>query len=235
VILQRRSDARGHVHAGCIDSRHAFSTGDYYDPQWMGFGALRVFSEVTLAPGAGLPPQRYANMELLTYVFSGALALGTDDAGPVNAGELSWVGAGHGIELQLRNPSPDEAVLFLQAWIQPDRLNARPGHARIQVEARHRHSRWATLASPAGQDGSLAMHHQQASLRGVLLAVDESVDIVLDPTLRYWLHVARGEVRIDGRALGAGDALGVAAEAGTVRMTGAGQATADILLFELPG
>ena len=235
MILERRSGARGHVRAGRIDSRHAFSSGDYYDPQWMGFGALRVLNEVMLEPGASLPPQRYANMELLTYVLSGALVFGAGDIGLAEAGDVAWVGAGHGIELQARNASVDRPVHFLQAWIQPDRLNARPGHARLACDAAQRHARWAALASPDGSEGSLAMHHQQAWLRGALLAADESVDIALDPARRYWLHGARGDVRIDGRVLAAGDALGFAGEAGTVQITGAGGAVADVLLFELPG
>jgi quercetin 2,3-dioxygenase len=234
VILERRSDARGHVRAGCIDSRHAFSSGDYYEPEWMGFGPLRVFNEVTLAPGAVLPTQRYANMELLTYVLSGVLSHGTDDAESMRAGDVSWIGAGHGIELQLRNPSAGEPVRFLQAWIQPDRLNASPGYARLAVDPTPPRTRWATLASPDGIEGSLAMHHQQAWLRGVLLAADDSVEIALDPARKYWLHVAQGAVRIDGRALAAGDALGVAEEASTLRITGADQTAAGLLLFDLP-
>ena len=234
MILERRSDARGHVRAGSIESRHAFSSGDYYDPQWMGFGPLRVLNEVALAPGATLPAQRYANMELLTYVLSGALAHGTNDAQSVNAGELLWIGAGHGVELQLRNASGDEPVRFLQAWIQPDRLNARPGHTRLAADAGQRCARWLTLASPHGSEGSLAMHHDQAWLRGALLAADDSIELVLDPLRRYWLHIAGGAVRVDGRALNAGDAVGVVEEAGMLRITGADQAVADVLLFDLP-
>lgn len=234
MILERRSDARGHVRAGSLDSRNAFSSGDYFDPQWMGFGALRVLNEIALAPGATLPAQRYANMELLTYVLSGALARGTDDTESLKAGDLWWVGAGHGIELQLRNASADAPVRFVQAWIQPDRLNARPAYARLAAEAVQRHARWATLASPEGSDGSLAMHHRQAWLRGALLAAGASMELALEPARRYWLHVARGEVRIDGRALGAGDALGFAGDAVTSQIIGAGEGVADLLLFDLP-
>jgi len=233
VILERRSDARGHVRAGSIESRHAFSSGDYYDPQWMGFGPLRVFNEVTLGPGATLPVQRYANMELLTYVLSGALAHAANDAQSVTAGELLWVGAGHGIELQLRNASADEPVRFLQAWIQPDRLNAQPGHARLVVDAMQRQPRWAMLACPDGSDGSLAMHHGQAWVAAALLAADDAIELALAPARRYWLHVARGEVRVDGRALAAGDALGIVEEAGRIRITAVG-ASGDLLLFDLP-
>ena len=234
MILERRSDARGHVRAGPIESRHAFSSGEYYDRRWMGFGPLRVLNEVTLAPGAASPPQRYANMELLTYVLSGALAHEADDAQSVTAGELLWIGAGHGIELQLRNASVDEPVRFLQAWIQPDRLNAQPGCARLAIGAMQRHPRWATLASPDGSDGSLAMHHGHAWLRGALLAADDSIELALDPARRYWLHVAGGAVHVDGRALHAGDALGMVEEASPLRIEGADKSVAHVLLFDLP-
>lgn len=234
MILERRSNARGHVRAGSIESRHAFSSGDYYDQQWMGFGPLRVLNEVVLAPGATLPAQRYANMELLTYVLSGAMAHGTDDAEAVNAGELFWVGAGHGIELQLRNASADEPVRFLQAWIQPDRLNAPPALARLAGHAMQAQPRWAMLASPDGSDGSLAMHHAQAWLAGARLAESESIELALDPARRYWLHIAGGAVHADGRALNAGDALGIVEEAGMLRLTGADQAVADVVVFDLP-
>ena len=234
MILERRSDARGHVRAGSIESRHAFSSGDYYDAQWMGFGPLRVLNEVALAPGATLPAQRYANMELLTYVLSGALAHESGDAQPVTAGELLWIGAGHGVELQLRNASVHEPVRFLQAWIQPDRLNALPARARLEGHAMQRQPRWETLASPDGSDGSLAMHHGQAWLAGARLAESGSIELALDPARRYWLHIAAGAVHVDGRALHAGDALGVVEEAGNLRITTATTALADVLLFDLP-
>lgn len=234
MILERRSDARGHVRAGSIESRHAFSSGDYYDPQWMGFGPLRVLNEVTLAPGAALPAQRYANMELLTYVLSGALAHEAGGAQSATAGELLWIGAGHGIELQLRNASADEPVRFLQAWIQPDRLNPPPARARLAGHAMQGPPRWTTLASPDGSDGSLAMHHGQAWLAGARLADSGSIEFALDPARRYWLHVAAGAVHVDGRALHAGDALGVVEEAGMLRITGADKTVADVLLFDLP-
>ena len=232
MILERRSDARGHMRAGSIDSRHAFSSGDYYDPQWMGFGPLRVLNEVTLAPGAVLPTQRYANMELLTYVLSGALLPGTGDAESVKAGGLLWSGAGHGIEQQAGNASADLPVRFLQAWIQPDRLNARPGHARRVFDPAQARARWATLASPDGEEGSVRIH-QQAWLRGAVLQQDESMELVLQPARRYWLHVARGAARLDEREVVDGDALGFAGETGVSRLTGrAGRS--EVLLFDLP-
>ncbi|MCI4568305.1 pirin family protein [Lysobacter sp. CFH 32150] len=234
MIVERRSATRGHVEAGWLDSRHTFSFGHHYDPQWMGFGALRVINEDRVAPGAGFPPHRHANMEILSYVLSGALAH-RDDAGGggvLRPGELQWMSAGHGIEHSEYNASDSEPVHFLQIWIQPDRLNAQPAYAQRAFDPALRRGRWATLVSPDGAGDSLAIR-QQASLRGVLLADGERVEATLDPARRYWLHVAQGDVGVDGRLLSAGDALGFADE-GALRIEGRGNGTADVLLFDLP-
>ena len=235
MIVERRSAARGHVQAGWLDSRHTFSFGHYYDPEWMGFGPLRVINEDRVAPGAGFPPHRHANMEILSYVLSGALAHrdSTGGEGALRAGELQWMGAGHGIEHSEFNGSDGEPVHFLQIWIQPDRLNAVPGHAQRAFDPAQRRGRWATLASPDGTEGSLAMR-QQAWLRGVQVGAGEAVEATLVAGRRYWLHLAQGAGRVGARELVAGDALGFVDEAGPVRVEGTGEGMADVLLFDLP-
>ena len=235
MIVERRSEARGHVQAGWLDSRHTFSFGQYYDPQWMGFGPLRVINEDRVAPGAGFPPHRHANMEILSYVLSGALAHrdSTGSEGVLRAGELQWMGAGHGIEHSEYNGSDAEPVHFLQIWIQPDRLNATPGHAQHAFDPARRRGRWALLASPDGAGDSLALR-QQAWLRGVQLGAGETVETALDPARRYWLHVAQGAARVGDRELAAGDAMGFVAESGPVQLEGTGDGLADVLLFDLP-
>ncbi len=224
---------RGPVDAGWLQSRHTFSFGHYHDPAWMGFGALRVINEDRVAPGAGFPPHRHANMEILSYVLAGALAH-KDDAGGggvLKPGELQWMSAGHGIEHSEFNASTTEPVHFLQIWIQPDRVNAPPAYEQRTFDPEQRRSRWAKLASPNGSDGSIAIR-QDASLRGVLLDPGESVTAQLDPARRYWLHVAQGRVEVDGRELEAGDAIGFADESHALELKGID--SADILLFDLP-
>ena len=237
MIVERLSAARGVVDAGWLDSRHTFSFGHYHDPSWMGFGPLRVINEDRVAPGGGFPPHRHANMEILSYVLSGALAH-RDSAsggagGVLKPGELQWMSAGHGIEHSEFNASKTESVHFLQIWIQPDRVNAEPAYAQQAFDPEQRRDRWATLASPDGVDGSIAIR-QQASLRGALLTVGESIEMALDPARRYWLHVAQGTVQCDGRPLLAGDALGFVDESGTHRLVATGDGIADLLLFDLP-
>ena len=236
MVIERPAAARGAVHTGWLDSRHTFSFGHYHDPQWMGFGPLRVVNEDRVAPGGGFAPHRHANMEILSYVLSGALAHRDSSAGGeggvLKPGELQWMSAGHGIEHSEFNASQSDPVHFLQIWIQPDRVNATPAYAQRAFDPQQRRSRWVALASPDGADGSLAIR-QDAWLRGALLARGETVEMMLDPARRYWLHVAQGTVELDGRTLSAGDALGFVGESGTHRIIG-GEGAADLLLFDLP-
>ncbi len=245
MILERPSAARGAVQTDWLDSKHTFSFGHYHDPQWMGFGALRVINEDRVAPGRGFAAHGHANMEILSYVLSGALShrdsasrvVGQpqDDATKtLRSGELQWMSAGHGIEHSEFNASDSEPVHFLQVWIQPDRVNAPPAHLQRAFDPAARRALWATLASPDGAEGSLAIR-QQAWLRGTLLGRDDAVQFTLEASRRYWLHVASGEVQLDGRHLAAGDAVGFVDEAGAHHVTGNGDDLADVLLFDLPG
>ena len=235
MIVARPAAERGTVDAGWLDSRHTFSFGHFYDPKWMGFGPLRVINEDRVAPGGGFPPHRHANMEILSYVLSGALAHRDDTGseGVLRPGELQWMSAGHGIEHSEYNGSDAEPVHFLQIWIQPDRLNAQPAYVQRAFDPEARRGRWATLASPDGAGGSLAIR-QQATLLGTRLGAGEAVDVAFDPARKSWLHVARGEVALDGHVLRAGDALGFVDEGGTRRLEGRGDEVADVLLFDLP-
>lgn len=237
MIVERPGAARGHLRTDWLDSRHAFSFGRYHDPAWMGFGALRVLNEDRVAPGAGFPPHGHANMEILSYVLDGTLVHRDDaggEGGVLAAGDVQWMSAGHGVRHSESNGSATAPVHFLQAWIQPDRVNATPAWATCRVPPADRRGRWAALASPDGAGGSVALR-QHAWLRGALLAPGEALECALDPGRRYWLHVARGAVQAGARAMAAGDALGLAGEGGTLALRGAGDAAADVLLFDLPG
>jgi redox-sensitive bicupin YhaK (pirin superfamily) len=235
MIVARPAAERGRVDLGWLDSRHTFSFGQFHDPRWMGFGPLRVINEDRVAPGGGFAPHSHANMEILSVVLEGGLAhrdsTGTD--GVIRPGEVQWMSAGHGIQHSEYNASKDAPVHFLQIWIQPDRVNAKPGYAQSHFDPQARRGRWQLLASPDGAEGSLAIR-QQAWLRAVRLAAGESIEWALDPARRYWLHVATGEASVAARALAAGDALGFEGEGGTLALSGRGEAPADILLFDLP-
>ncbi|GAB2624011.1 pirin family protein [Novilysobacter erysipheiresistens] len=234
MIIERPAGDRGHgpAQVAWLDSRHTFSFGDYYDPAWMGFGVLRVINEDRVAPGAGFPTHGHANMEILSYVLSGALAHedSTGGGGVIRPGELQWMSAGHGVRHSEFNASNDEPVHFLQVWLQPDRVNAPPAYAQRPAAGGEG---WQLLASPDGRDDSLAIR-QDANVFNARLAVNAAAEYPLRDSRRYWLHVAQGAVEANGRVLQAGDALGFVEEAGGLRVTGRGDSSADALLFELP-
>jgi redox-sensitive bicupin YhaK (pirin superfamily) len=233
MLIERPSSARGQGGADWLDSRHTFSFARYYDPAWMGFGPLRVINEDRVAAGAGFAPHRHANMEILSYVLEGALAHRDDSGGGgvIRAGELQWMSAGHGIEHSEFNGSDSEPVHFLQVWIQPDRLNAKPAYAQRKAVGEEARGRWAVLVSPDGTDGSIAIR-QDARLFVMQLEPRMQVERPLDPQRRYWLQVVSGAMTVAGRELVAGDAIGLAEEAG--KLTVAAEQATEVLLFDLP-
>lgn len=234
MIVERPAGTRGEVDMGWLQSRHTFSFGHYYDPAWMGFGALRVINDDTVAPGGGFAPHRHANMEIISVVLDGALAHkdSAGNEGVIRAGDVQWMSAGHGIEHSEYNGSDAAAVHFLQIWIQPARLNHAPAYDQKHFAPDARRARWVLLASPDGADGSIGIR-QDASLRATRLLPGDTLEAALDPARRYWLHVATGGIAVGERVLAAGDALGFEAESGMLSLRGIGDAS-DVLLFDLP-
>lgn len=234
MVVERPAGQRGEVSLGWLRSRHTFSFGHYHDPAWMGFGPLRVINDDTVAPGGGFAPHRHANMEIVSVVLAGALAH-RDSAGHegvVRAGDVQWMSAGHGIEHSEYNGSDAEPVHFLQVWIQPDRLNAQPAYDQRHFDPAARRGRWATLVSPDGADGSIAIR-QQARLLATRLQAGDALAAPLAADRLHWLHVAAGEVQAGERVLKVGDALGFTDEAGELALRGIADAS-DVLLFDLP-
>ena len=234
MIIERPSSARGEADFGWLRSKHSFSFGSYHDPEWMGFGQLRVINDDTVAGGGGFAPHRHSNMEIISVVLAGALAHkdSSGNAGVIRTGDVQWMSAGHGIEHSEFNDSATDSVHFLQLWIQPDRLNAEPAYGQQHFDPDARRARWAVLASPDGEEGSLAIR-QQAWLRATRLHEGDQLVATLDPARRYWLHVAQGEIRLGERVLQAGDALGFVDEEIAINLHGIAE-TSDVLLFDLP-
>jgi quercetin 2,3-dioxygenase len=226
----RKANERGHADHGWLNAWHTFSFAGYYDPAHMGFRSLRVINDDTVAPGAGFGTHPHRDMEIITYVLSGELEH-KDSMGNgriIRPGEVQYMAAGTGVQHSEFNPSEKSPVHLLQIWIQPDRKGAKPRYAEKSL-ARARTGALHLVASKTGREESIVIN-QDADLFLARLEAGEGVAHALAPQRHAWLHVAEGEVEVNGRKLGPGDAAAVSDEA-ALKLTA--RAKSQVLLFDL--
>ena len=213
-VTVRLSAERGQFDHGWLDTRHSFSFADYHDPRHMGFRTLRVINEDRIAGGGGFPTHGHRDMEIVTYMVSGALAHkdSTGASESLRRGEVQRMSAGHGIRHSEFNASADEPAHLLQIWILPDQRNLEPGYEQRAYPPEERRNVLKPLASQTGRDGSLTLH-QVAEVLGVLLDASATVSHPLRPGRGAWVQVVTGTLRLNGVALSAGDGAAVEDEA----------------------
>jgi quercetin 2,3-dioxygenase len=231
MIKFRDRMTRGRSQTGWLDSRHTFSFGDYRDPAEMGFRALRVINEDRVIPGAGFPSHGHRDMEILTYVLSGALEH-KDNIGNgtvIRPGELQRMSAGTGIVHSEFNHSKDEPVHFLQIWILPGRRDLPPGYEQKAFPLAEHDGKLKLIASPDGGAQAITVH-QDARVFAAKIAAGQHIAHDLAPGRGAWLQVARGIVALNGTEMREGD--GVAIE-GEPKIEVSAETDAEILLFDL--
>jgi redox-sensitive bicupin YhaK (pirin superfamily) len=208
MIQIRRSQERGHADHGWLNSYHSFSFADYFDPQHVEFGALRVINEDRVVPGAGFGTHGHRDMEIISYVLEGELAHkdSTGTASVIRPGDVQRMSAGRGVMHSEFNHSQVHPVHFLQIWIQPDVRGIQPEYEEKRFGPEEKRGRLRLIASPDGTEGSVRIHQDARVLAG-LFDGDEHADFAIEPGRRAYVHVARGAITVDGVALGAGDAL----------------------------
>jgi hypothetical protein len=234
MIVTRRARDRGHADHGWLDTRHTFSFGDYHDPRHMGFRALRVINEDRVAPGAGFPTHGHRDMEIISYVLSGALehrdSLGTGSV--IRPGDVQRMSAGTGVRHSEYNHSADEPVHFLQIWIEPAEAGIPPGYEQRSFPPGEMRGRLRLIASRDGAEKSVTIH-QDARVYAGALPAGQAVTHPLESGRHAWVQVARGAVDVGGHALGQGDGVAVSAEGAVVIAGADGDEPAEILLFDL--
>jgi redox-sensitive bicupin YhaK (pirin superfamily) len=228
----RHSNERGHAEHGWLESYHSFSFADYFDAGHVEFGPLRVINEDRVAPGAGFGTHPHRDMEIISYVLSGELAhkdsLGTGSV--IRPGDVQRMSAGSGVRHSEFNSSATQGLHFLQIWIKPNVVGIEPSYEEKHFSNSDKQGRLRLIASPEGRDGSVLIH-QDASLYAGRFDGEEHATLELKPGRRSYVHVARGEVRVNGVELGAGDALKVT-DVPAVRIDGGRRA--EVLVFDLP-
>lgn len=230
MLTIRKAEDRGHANHGWLNARHSFSFADYYDPRWMGFRSLRVLNDDTIAGGGGFGTHPHRDMEIITYVLSGALehkdSMGNGRV--IRPGDVQYMAAGTGVQHSEFNHSETEPVHLLQIWIIPDTKGVKPAYAERSF-SKAPTARFHLIASKDGRDGSIQIH-QDADTYLLKLTPGESADYALRTTRHAWVQIAEGQVSLNGKELKAGDAAAVSDET-LLRLTAT--KAAQVLLFDL--
>ena len=232
MIEIRRAEERGHANHGWLDSFHSFSFASYHDPAHMGFGPLRVINEDRVAGGQGFGTHSHRDMEIISYVLEGGLAHedSMGNGSVIRPGDVQRMSAGTGVMHSEFNASKDEAVHFLQIWIEPDRRGIPPSYEEKRFDDASKRGQWRLIASGDARDGSVRIH-QDAEVFVTRLEAGDTLARDLDASRRGYLHVIRGDVRANGHVLRAGDALKLERESKLVLDEAR---AADVLFFDLP-
>ncbi len=229
----RRSQERGYADHGWLRSYHSFSFADYFDPQHVEFGPLRVINEDRVDAGKGFGTHAHRDMEIISYVLEGELAhkdsLGNGST--IRPGDVQRMSAGSGVQHSEFNPSGANGVHFLQIWIQPNVRGIRPSYEEKRFGAEEKRGRLRLIASPDAAEQSVLIH-QDARVYAGLFDGAENARLEVARGRRIYVHVARGAIRANGTSLEAGDALKLT---GTSTLTLDGGSGAEVIVFDLPG
>jgi redox-sensitive bicupin YhaK (pirin superfamily) len=229
MINVRPAAERGRTSIDWLDSRHTFSFGEYFDPQHMGFRALRVINEDRVEPGAGFPTHGHRDMEIVTYVLDGAIAhkdsLGTGSV--IRPGEVQRMTAGTGIRHSEYNNSRGAPLHFLQIWILPEKAGLPPGYEQKSFPGEPGTLR--LVGSRDGRDGSVTVH-QDVDIHAAVLRPGDAVAFEPASGRHVWVQIARGTVTLNGQKLQEGDG---AAASGEKSLKIAAEDDAEVVLFDL--
>ncbi|EGR2797988.1 pirin family protein [Vibrio navarrensis] len=231
MISVRQAQERGRANFGWLDSKHTFSFGSYYDPQHMGFSALRVINDDKVIPGAGFETHGHRDMEIISYVLSGTIAH-KDSEGNVQtlpAGEFQLMSAGKGIYHSEFNASKADDLRFLQIWIEPNSLGGQPGY---QQKDFGREPGLTPIATPDGREGTLHIK-QDATLSQLILASGESLNLEVQAGRKVYVHLVSGTLSLDSTTLQPGDGAKVVDQT-VLELRSSGSETVTALVFDLP-
>ncbi|MFZ5720667.1 MAG: pirin family protein [Pseudomonadota bacterium] len=210
-MIERRPFARlGGADHGWLKARHHFSFANYYDPDNMGWGSIRVWNDDEIAPNSGFPPHPHADMEIVTYVRTGAIthqdSLGNQ--GRTAAGDVQVMSAGTGIRHAEYNLEPETTTLF-QIWIEPAERGGAPSWGARPFPKGDRAGKFVTLASGLPGDADALPIRTHGRVSGATLRAGESTEYVLGRDRHAYLVPAVGAVEVNGVRLNARDGAAV--------------------------
>lgn len=208
-----RSESRGSADHGWLRAKHTFSFAEYYDPERVEFGTLRVINEDRIAPGKGFGTHPHRDMEILTYVIDGRIrhedSMG--NGAVITPGEVQRMSAGTGVRHSEFNDSKDQELHLLQIWIHPEEKGLPPGYEQTRFERDEKLNRLKLVASRDGRDGSVTIH-QDVNLYASILEAGQTLSLDLGENRKAFVQVIDGNIAVNGNVLSAGDGAQIADE-----------------------
>ena len=208
-----KSTSRGHANHGWLNAHHSFSFANYYDPQRMHFGVLRVLNDDIVAPSMGFGTHPHDNMEIITIPLKGALRhkdnMGNQEV--IHESEVQVMSAGTGITHSEFNANANQEVNLLQIWLYPKQRNIKPRYAQQSFKSEDRINELQTVVTPLGQEEGTAVGINQDawfSLGTLKAGIEKEYNVRLK-TNGVYVFVIEGTVSINGQPLSKRDALGI--------------------------
>lgn len=231
--ILHKADTRGHAQHGWLDSRHTFSFANYYNPERMHFGVLRVLNDDTVAPGMGFGTHPHDNMEIISIPLEGDLEH-KDSMGNVAVirnGDIQVMSAGTGIRHSEYNKNSDKTVKFLQIWVFPNKRDVKPRYDQITLKPGDRHNRFQQILSPSADDEGVWIHQDAWFHLGHFDAGKSASYQLKKKGNGIYAFLLSGKALVNGQELDSRDGLGIW---DTTQIDFKAEANAEILLMEVP-
>jgi redox-sensitive bicupin YhaK (pirin superfamily) len=226
-----QSESRGSADHGWLRAKHTFSFAEYYDPQRVEFGTLRVINEDRIAPGKGFGTHPHRDMEIVTYVIDGAIehkdSMGNGTI--ITPGEVQRMTAGTGVLHSEFNHSRDKELHLLQIWIYPEKNGLEPGYEQTRFTRDEKLNRLRLVGSRDGREGSITIH-QDVDLYASVLEPGNELALELRNDRKVFIQAIHGDITVNGRALSAGDGAALEGEQ-ALRINASNEA--EFLVFDM--
>lgn len=227
------SETRGHANHGWLSANHSFSFANYYNPQRMNFGALRVLNDDTIAPGMGFGTHPHDNMEIITIPLEGDLehkdSMG--NVGAINQGEIQVMSAGTGVYHSEYNKNPDRPINLLQLWVMPKTKNVEPRYDQKSIRELKKNNTFYQVLSPNKNDDGMWIHQDAWFHLGDFDQTTETEYHIKKEGNGVYIFVISGTFRIGDQELNKRDALGVWE---VDKISFVAQPESKVLLVEVP-
>lgn len=209
MINIRRANERGNVNLGWLNSYHTFSFGNYYDPEHMGFGKLRVINEDWVTGGEGFGSHPHGDMEIITYVLEGALkhkdSMGNSSV--IKENDFQKMSAGTGVVHSEYNNSETEPVHLYQIWILPDKKGVKPSYNQLHITKEDINGKLNLIAT-GDANGKIHLN-QDAKIYISSLHEGDIVEFKAGDSRDIWVQVIKGKITLSGIKLAEGDGASV--------------------------